>query len=141
MKKYLSSILIILLMFSIVGCNMQKENSSDSYPTTVSECITEKNDVQYLVLPTLKKEIKINDEDVKLLINNIDMDLLKAAEDKLTETYSDIHLLSPDLRLTVSENKLYLCAEAIVNIEGYTGDDSGCGLDHDHIYVYECITK
>jgi len=114
----------------------------------ISEYVAEENDKQYLVLPISKSKIHIRDE-YKPYLNDIDIDLLKKAEETITNKMS-LYTDSPGFNLqTDNEGNLCLGTEWIVDIDppntvsGENGEIivSGCNIDHKHIFFSERITK
>lgn len=106
------------------------------------QCVIEEDGVQYLILPISRSKICVKEEN-KVLLGNVDPDLLKAAEEKLSAQISQYENYSA-LYLQNIEGQLYLCAEVIVDIDPPTSGEhgvSGCGTDHEHKFFGERITK
>ena len=129
MKKILALVLVLILFISLVGCN--KLN------------LTEINDKQYLILPVSEQKIYIWDH-YKEYLRKIDLDLLRAAEEKLiaeTSQYTD----DPHFALTVDDDGfLCLYVEVIIHFDPpATAESSEAGYEHDHEHKFfrERITK
>lgn len=110
---------------------------------------TEEDGDQYLVLPVSGQRVMIWDNQ-KPYVKDIDGNLLKAAEEKITEEvsgYSD----NGGFDLQVYEGYLCLYVEVIVKLDPPVPDISvdgteehemqGCGIDHEHRFFRERITK
>ena len=114
----------------------------------ISEYLVEDNGKHYLILPISGTRLHIWDDYVSYL-ENIDIGLLTAAEEVInnkTSAYAE----SPGLFVEeYGSGELYLCAEWIVDIDPpniettENGEviENGCGIDHDHIFYKERITK
>ena len=108
----------------------------------VSEYLTEENGEQYLILPISKAKLRVKSQHLSHL-NKIDADLLKKAEEMISG-YISSYSQNSGIYLGVCDGKLCLCAEAIVKIDPPNTSEygsSGCGIDHDHRFFYEQITK
>ncbi|MBQ4108306.1 MAG: hypothetical protein IJC80_02770 [Clostridia bacterium] len=102
------------------------------------EFVATENDKKYLILPISNKKIEIY-EAYEQYINDIDATLLLSAEESLneqTQQYSE----KSDFYLQIHEGSLCLVIEIIVDLESTT-DSSGCGIDHEHLYLREEISK
>ena len=114
---------------------------------SISEYLIQENGNQYLILPISKSRVHI-DNRYKEQLDNIDVDLLKAAEESITDKMS-AYTGKPsfDFQLDYS-GYLCLCTEWIIDIEPpniYIDDNgetinSGCDIDHKHIFFSERIT-
>ena len=99
-------------------------------------------------MPISKDKVLIRDE-YKNQLGNIDIELLKYAEESITDKMS-AYTDAPGFSLQF-DNFGYLClhTEWIVDIDppnivtGENGEiiDSGCNIDHKHIFFSERITK
>ena len=150
-------ILAFICLFSFLSCNQSlpkdvtdpetlgsaKENDFAS-PSNISECITEDG---YLVLPISECRVFVL-ENYKTELEKVDIALLKAAEETITgkmSAYTDNFVFY----LEMNNGYLRLCVEAIIDIDppnvktGENGEiiDSGCDIDHKHIFFGERITK
>ncbi len=143
MKKLYYIIIIMLLCFTLFGCQSPTASvdptaaptkSQDIYPTFTTE-----NDHQFLVLPISKTSVYIGDKESEY-IDAIDAYLLRAAEEKINgeaNKYNAPCVFYIDLR----DGKLYLAAEIIASIDPpLSTSGAGCGIDHDHIFFSEPIT-
>ena len=114
----------------------------------LSECLLNENGIQYILLPISKIKIQVSST-YKSHLNNLDFDLLKSAEERITEKMSAYTNNSGVYLQADNAGYLYLCLEAIVNINppnvvtGENGEiiDGGCNIDHRHIFFSERITK
>lgn len=125
MKKIIALTLALLALLSIVGCG------------GISRYLTEENGMQYLILPISRERVRVW-EQYKSRVDEIDLDMLKAAERKLNErcaAYSEkAFCLSTD-----EAGNLCLCYEVIVEKSDYEKQDSP--IDHEHVFIRERITK
>lgn len=165
MKKILLVLIAMMLSLSVFsGCDegtindvsevsSRKETGTKSAITgsdntiTESNCIIRENDEYSLVLPISKSVLKVRKEYVPYL-DDVDFELLKASEEKLSEKISQYSNNSGCYLSKDQEGYLCLCVEAIVSIpssEFIRDDDewiqSGCGIDHEHLFFVERITK
>ena len=134
MKRWVAFVVAVCLI-GLAGCR-----------NAFSECIVvEEEGEQYLVLPISEQKISIEDS-CKPYVKKIDMDLLSIAEETIrNEAPPDAESLG--FYLDEREEKLYLCAEAIVEIdppntvvyEDGTVSSGGCGIDHEHLFFIEPI--
>lgn len=123
MKKFFAIFFIFLFLLSGVGCN------------GVSDYLTEENGQQYLILPTSKQKVRV-DKRYKQHLENIDVDLLENAEEKITEEIAQYNKDREHFYLEEEDGHLLLCVEVIVNIE-----DPTSFTDHEHKFFKERITK
>lgn len=92
-------------------------------------------------MPISKEKVRVSNSYTQYL-DDIDLDLLKAAEKKIREELSQYSDTQVDFYLQDREGYLYLIAEIIVDITPPSGaEDSGCGIDHEHKFFEERITK
>ena len=106
--------------------------------TVNPEFISTENGKKYLILPISNEKIEILEE-YEQYICEIDKELLQNAEENLnvqTQQYSE----KSNFYLQIHEGSLCLAIEIIVDLESTT-DSSGCGIDHEHLYFKEQITK
>ena len=112
---------------------------------SISEYLVQEEGNQYLVLPISREKVRILEEHTQYL-NKIDLGLLKTAEEKLAVPLAE-NPNNSGFYLQVKDGTLYLCVEVIVDIipaqtvtmeDGYVLD-SGCGIDHDHVFYMERI--
>ena len=111
----------------------------------ISEYLVQEEENQYLVLPISREKVRIWEEHAQYL-NKIDLGLLKTAEEKLAVPLAE-NPNNSGFYLQVKDGTVYLCVEVIVDIipaqtvtmeDGYVLD-SGCGIDHDHVFYMERI--
>lgn len=153
MKKYFAVILTVVVMFSLAGCSTHQSDSqetSSTIPETkdISEYLIEEDGGQYLILPISRSKIFVRDE-YKQHLDNIDIELLKTAEEIICDKMS-AYTETPRFSL-LFDNSGYLClyTEWIVDIDPpnvvtrENGEiiDRGCNIDHKHIFFSERITK
>lgn len=106
----------------------------------ISDYLVEEDGQQYLILPVSKERVKIWDEQTQYL-DDIDLDLLKAAEERISREISQ-YSQNSGFYLQIEEGVLFLYAEVIVDITPPSGTDGGgCGVDHEHRFFKERITK
>ena len=129
MKKYFSVVLASVLVFLFV----------QSLTGSISEYLIAEDGYQYLILPISKSKIIVFDEYIRYL-NYIDLDLLETSEKKITEEVSQ-YPNKPSFLLNINEGYLCLCVEAIVNIDPPQNGEVGCGIDHEHKFFVERISK
>lgn len=109
--------------------------------------ITKEDGKSYLVLPVSKEKVEI-DDDYASYVKDIDGYLLKTAEEKIGEKIS-LYPENSDFYLETYDGYLCLCVEVIVQLDppapSIDGSDEyvmrGCGIDHDHKFFSERITK
>lgn len=121
MKKTMAMLLSLLLLLSLSGCRK-----------TVDDCLIEKNNYQYLVLPRSKAEVNVS-EQINPYLSHVDYKMLKRAEKVLKKSAPQD---SGDHFYLYLDDEGYLCLGLEV-IEGGHGD---C-VDHDHRYYLERITE
>lgn len=147
MKRYTVFTLTFLLVLSLIGCNANlpedKETSAPTAETSnISEYLIERDGEQYLILPMSKDEIVVYEKYIPYL-DDIDLDMLKAAEEKIAREVAQ-YSETPDLYLRVDEGYLCLYVEVIVAIDPPINIDHGDGsfsvIDHDHKFFGERIT-
>lgn len=135
MKNYFSLILALSFMFVLIGCNSHKSASD------VSDFLIEEKGKQFLILPISEDKVYVREE-YEQYLDDIDLDLLKSAEKKITEEiskYDDEHSFS----LQLEDEKLYLVVEVIADIDPPVESEigGGCGIDHEHKFLKERITE
>jgi len=109
----------------------------------LSECIRYENGKYTLILPLSRTEIPVR-ASLAEHMEKVDFDLLKAAEAKIRE---DAAPYEESWSFHLEEWEGYLClgTELLVDIEPPASSDgfqsSGCGIDHEHLFFRERITK
>lgn len=137
MKKLIAYALVGICIISLTGCAAIQDSQG-----ALSAYLVEEEGEVYLVLPKTGEKLRV-DESHKPYLDSIDLELLKAAEEKIysqMEEYQE----EPFVSLELHEGYLCLYAEVIVYIDppATTPDRSdGCGIDHEHKIFYERITK
>ena len=153
MKKRAIFLFAFVLIVTLVGCNgclnsqvssatFETQNTSSAPPVTnpLSEYLVEEDGVQYLILPISKYKVSILDEHIRYL-DALDLDLLRSAEEQICNQASQ-YTNNVGFYLQVREEHLYLCSEVIVSLTPPAEQtDGGCGIDHEHKFFYEQITK
>ena len=97
---------------------------------------------KYLVLPVSGEKVRLSQSELAY-VDEIDPALLKAAEEKLTAQLAQ-YSNNSGLYTGVTDGYLSLCAEVIVRIDPPNPSEygnSGCGIDHEHLFFSERITK
>lgn len=123
----------------------ESESESEHKYDDVSDYIIEREGKQYLVLPLSGKELFI-DSKHKYYLKFIDFQMLKSAEEKITNELSKYSGDTPAWYLEDSDGELFLAVEMIIDLEPPTCESGeyvggGCGIDHDHIFFREPITS
>ena len=155
MKRLVIFMLVLTCWFTLTGCGEHPADLSGtpSEPTPASEknpiaqYLTEEDGDLYLVLPISKRKVCVSDE-YKAYLDQVDVDLLKTAEEKISNQAAQ-YVDEPSFYLLIEEGLLRLSAEVIVDIDPPlikdVGDgdcvDQGCGIDHEHVFFSEWITK
>lgn len=154
MQKILVSVIALCMAFAFVACD-SRDTSAKGNGTpenlqvdNLPEYFTEEEGKQYLILPISKSKVRIENQH-KNYLENIDIELLKTAEEIITEKMS-AYIDNPCFGLQI-DSAGYLClyVEWIVDInppnvvtsENGQIIDSGCNIDHEHIFFRERITK
>lgn len=147
MKKYIVLVLVCILVLSLFGCQSAKTPASQSASSHIKE---EGEDVT-LTLPVSGNEIRVKESyrriyaDVAYIAyaEDIDKELLKAAEEKITEQANKYSEHSPFYVTIDGEGYLILCTEIIADIVTVRSifGGSGCDIDHEHIFLTERITN
>lgn len=166
MKQVFAVILSIMLVLLLTACVLHQPAGQDPSAapsgsgvfseiiasSKLSDYLTEDDGRLYLILPLSNKKIHVDDRH-RQHINDIDLDLLKAAEEKITREVSQYPDTEAYFHLRLDEGILYLAAEYIVDIApniptvgpGETLPDDyptgGCDIDHEHRFIKERITK
>ncbi|MBE6548146.1 MAG: hypothetical protein E7667_04630 [Ruminococcaceae bacterium] len=143
MKKCLTIVLVCLFVLSLSGCNTHQKRKQNSSYSPSENYLIEEQGKQYIILPVSKEKVIVDDHYYKYL-DDIDFDMLKEAEIKISKDISQY----PDnsgFHLAVIEGYLCLSVEIIVDIELPENTESeveaGCGIDHEHKFFRERITK
>lgn len=103
--------------------------------------LIEEEEKLYIILPITGAKLLIHDS-LQRHWDSIDLDLLKAAEEKILhqlEAYAE----EPHFAIETRDSGLGIYAEVIVHINppaSVEGAQKGCGTDHEHIVLYEPIT-
>lgn len=121
--------------------HMEYSEPTSSETNSISEYLTEEDGKQYLMLPISKDKVMLWDGQAQYL-DDIDLDLLKAAEEKISKQISQ-YSNNSGFYLQVDEGYLCLYAEVIVKIDppASAGGVGGCGIDHEHMFFGERITN
>ena len=106
--------------------------------TVYPEFIAIEKGKKYLILPISNEKIEILEE-YEQYICEIDKELLQNAEESLNLQTSEYSKKSR-FYLQLDNGSLCLGTEIILDIESCT-DSQGCGIDHEHLYFKEQITK
>ena len=104
-----------------------------------ADIIKKKDGKTYIVLPDSKQEIACYDY-CEVYLDEVDAELLKAAEKKISE---DVSEYDDDVMfdITAEDGELYLYSEVIVYVDESETSDDLCGGDHIHKVFKERITK
>ena len=143
MKKLVALGLTLVCVLALLGCTKADTAAAHS----LSDYLVEEEGKQYLILPMSQTRIPVGD-DFKQFTANIEVDLLIAAEEKISDRIRD-NEDSSGFYLKMDGGDLCLCAEIIEKIDPpqkvttEDGDvmDAGCNIDHKHIFLSERITK
>jgi len=143
MKKLVALSLILVCVLILFGCTKADTATSRS----LSDYLVEEEGKQYLILPMSQTRIPVG-EDLKQFAANIEVDLLIAAEEKISDRIRG-NEDSSGFYLKMDGGDLCLCAEIIEKIDPpqkvitEDGDvmDAGCNIDHKHVFLSERITK
>ena len=137
MKKYFAVILIFVFVLLLAGCNSHQQNTQES----ISDYLIEENGEQYLILPISKKRVRVTSSHMQYL-DEIDLNLLRTAEEKIRENIAQYTDNEGYFYLGDGNGYLSLCAEVIIDITPPSGtNDGGCGIDHEHKFFKERISK
>lgn len=161
MKKLVVLLLAVICVLGLISCAeteppqikapiaiMKSDNAGNAATENVPdipEYLIKEDGKQYLVMPISGEKIWVLEEHTQYL-SKIDWDLLKAAEEKLA-VYLAENPNNSGFYLQLKDGTLHLCVEVIVDIippqtvtmeDGYVLD-SGCGIDHDHVFYMERI--
>lgn len=146
MKKYFAVFLIFVFVLSLAGCNSHQPNTQDTPSTSsVTESILdhliEEDGEQYLILPISKKRVRVTSSHMQYL-DEIDLNLLRTAEEKIRENIAQYTDNEGYFYLGDGNGYLSLCTEVIIDITPPSGtNDGGCGIDHEHKFFKERISK
>ena len=107
----------------------------------LSDYLVKEDGAYYLILPASGKKVRILYADDALGdLGRIDPALLMAAEAKLNYEMGaydvDYHFYA-----AAYDGEIWLCVEAIVEIDPPNGEGGGCNIDHEHIILSEQISK
>ena len=143
MKKLVALSLTLVCVLALLGCTKADTAAAHS----LSDYLVEEEGKQYLILPISQTRVSVGD-DLKQFAANIEVDLLIAAEEKISARIRD-NEDSSGFYLKMDGGDLCLCAEIIEKIDPpqkvttEDGDvmDAGCNIDHKHTFLSERITK
>lgn len=138
---------LLVCLLSCTGCKPPQMAGQETsvellQVNDLAEYLTEENGMQYLILPISKAKVHVWEEH-KECLDNIDIDLLKMAEDKMSSLLLQYENNS-GFCLRVDKGALWLGIEVIESIEPPVSSEygeEGCGIDHEHQYFWEQITK
>lgn len=147
MKRWMAIGLAACLLLGLAGCGVQSDpDTSEPHERLLSnsdpDYILREDDETYLILPVSKE--KVGATECENLLSTIAPDMLKAAEEKVNQQVAQYEDDSK-FYLYAEDGHLYLCKEVIVELE-YSVPESGecvlgCGIDHDHLFFKERISK
>ena len=132
MKRLIALILALMCALSFVGCIDFRQRY-----------FTEENGEHYLLLPISKEKVNV-EKYYDYLRDFLDIGLLKRAEEKISQQASQYSKRGDFYLSADEENYLCLCMEIIVELEPPSGGEwleGGCGIDHEHVFFRERITK
>ena len=135
MKKAIALTLVLLSVLLAAGCG---ESGGDAVPKQLAKYVTKgEGDYWFLTLPVSGERVTISPNE-RALLEKIDLDLLREAEETLLAKIpanEQGHAIS----LGSDEGQPVLYGEVIVPIDPprirEDGATTGCGIDHDHIYL------
>ena len=119
----------------------QYDTGTSSEANNISEYLTEEGNDQYLILPVSKSKVRVSDLHTQYLYD-IDLNLLRTSEEKINGIISQ-YPKNSGFYVQYYDGYLRLCTEVIVEIDPPESTDisGGCGIDHEHKYFDEPITK
>lgn len=143
MKRLLIFVFALSLAVSLISGCAEENPPADSGSGTDTNadtpvCLTEEDGTYFITLPVSGEKVAVYPEQ-KQYVSQIDTELLLTAERSLTEQVSEYDNNS-GFYLQVDDGALYLYVEVIVQLD-YTGNEGGCGFDHDHKFFKERITN
>ena len=146
-KRGVLLLLLVSLALSLVGCTEPKPGGLGTSTAPVQtddpeEYLIEEDGEQFLILPISKVKVRVRKEYAQYL-NEIDYDLLRTAEETISAKVAQYSNHS-GFYLQVDDGHLCLYTEVIVSIdppESSEEGDSGCGIDHEHQFFCERISK
>ena len=155
MKKAIAWMLALLLVVLFAGCanasgsrgtepggaeTRDPDDSSEptvAVPGDLADYVTRNGDHWFLTLPVSGQRISLSQSDRRLL-ETIDLDLLRAAEETLLGKIPS-NEQGHSFSLGEKDGQSILFCEVIVPIDPPRVDEdgmtSGCGIDHDHVYL------
>ena len=155
MKKAIAWILALLLVVLAAGCanasgsrgtegsgteTRDPDDSSEptvAVPEELAEYLTQNGDYWFLTLPVSGQRVSIARND-RRLIDKIDLGLLREAEETLLAKIPS-NEQGHSFSVAAGSGQWVLYGEVIVPINpprvGEDGATTGCGIDHDHIYL------
>ena len=125
------------------------EETTSASPDDISAYLTYLNGMQYLILPISKEPVYVS-EGFQDQLNNIDLELLKHAEETIFDITNASEEGPPHCFLTKNKSgALCLATSGISYLDPprvQTTEDgetiaSGCNIDHVHTYYDVCIEK
>ena len=146
MKKYFAVFLIFVFVLSLAGCNSHQPNTQDTPSTSsatesISDYLIEEDGEQYLILPISKEKVRVTRDHMQYL-DEIDLDLLRTAEEKIRENIAQYTDTEGNFYLGDGKGYLSLCAEVLIDTPPYYfPDGSSCGLNYERKLFEERITK
>ena len=136
MKKAITWILALLLVVLAAGC-ANASGSRGTVPEELAEYLTQNGDYWFLTLPVSGQRVSIARND-RRLIDKIDLGLLREAEETLLAKIPS-NEQGHSFSVAAGSGQWVLYGEVIVPINpprvGEDGATTGCGIDHDHIYL------
>ena len=136
MKKAIAWILALLLVVLAAGCANASGNRG-TVPEELAEYLTQNGDDWFLTLPVSGQRVSIARND-RRLIDKIDLGLLREAEETLLAKIPS-NEQGHSFSVAAGSGQWVLYGEVIVPINpprvGEDGATTGCGIDHDHIYL------
>lgn len=140
MEKLRIFVLAVLFLLSLAGCGNRQAKGISAY-------IAREDGEQYLILPVSGDKVQLR-EDHSVYLDEIDPEILKAAEKAILTNISEDTDKS-GFYLQEDGGNLFLCLEVIEPIdppetmarEDGTRVTTGCGIDHEHVFFSEQITR
>ncbi len=136
MKKAIAWILALLLVVLAAGC-ANASGSRGTEGSELAEYLTQNGDDWFLTLPVSGQRVSIAQND-RRLIDKIDLGLLREAEETLLAKIPS-NEQGHSFSVAAGSGQWVLYGEVIVPIDpprvGEDGATTGCGIDHDHIYL------
>lgn len=146
MRKYFTVFLIFVFVLSLAGCNSHQPNAQDTPSTSsvtesISDYLIEEDGERYLILPISKEKVRVTGSHMQYL-DEIDLDLLRTAEEKIRENIAQYTGTEGYFRLEEGKGYLSLCLDVYIDAPPYYfPDGSSCGLNQERKVFEERITK